>query len=122
LRGRGKLRSFGKSRQLIVEQLEDRSLPSVSLPVQLDFGTATSPVAKGAIQVIPVAYSQSQGFGWQDATGIVARNRSITNALTRDFHKGPSGSFLVDLGKGTYAVTVTLGDALVRRDRVSLWL
>jgi parallel beta-helix repeat protein len=106
--------------RLGLELLEDRLTPSPT-SAHFDFGTDSSPVAPGYTGVPLVAYTPSQGYGWQSLTGLGALDRGTANPLTRDFHYGPSGTFLVDLANGYYAVRPTLGDALALHDDEALW-
>src|SRR5262245_47803902 len=97
---------------LRLEQLESRDLLSA---YHLDFGTVNngvpSPVAPGYVGVALTAYSPSVGYGWDNLTGLSATDRGTSDPLTRDFHSGPDGTFLIDLPNGTYDVSPTLGDA-----------
>src|SRR5262249_28720425 len=101
-----------------LEQLERREVMSQTT-FHLDLGTSSSPVASGYQRVPLVNYSAAQGFGWQSTSGLSAVNRN-GSALTRDFHSGPSGTFLVDLPNGTYNVTLTMGDAKATHDHVNV--
>jgi PKD repeat protein len=99
--------------------LEERLLLS---GYHYDFGTTTSPVASGYTGVPVVAYSSTQGYGWSDTSGITAVDTGTGTALTRDFHQGMDGTFLVDLPNGTYEVQPWLGDATASCDDVNLLL
>ncbi|HXG08499.1 MAG TPA: Calx-beta domain-containing protein [Gemmataceae bacterium] len=91
-------------------------------PFRFDFGTADSPIALGFAQVTETTvYNPVQGFGWQSGT-IRSVDRGSPNALEQDFNSLRQGTFAVDLPNGEYLVTVTLGDALARRDRVEVLL
>src|SRR5262245_20452333 len=109
---------------LTLEQLEKRELlaTSVPLPLHLDFGSSTSPVAFGDIGVPVAGYSSTRGYGWLSTTGISAVDRGTSNPLTRDFHQGHDSTFLVDLAPGTYNVTLTLGDAKDDRSNIAVWI
>jgi hypothetical protein len=100
-----------------LEELEPRRLLS---SYHFDFGTATSPVAKGYTGVPLVAYTPQQGYGWASLTGLSAVNEATGQALTGDFHTGADGTFLVDLPNGSYDVMPSLGDALAAHT-VNLW-
>lgn len=109
-----------------VEQLEERQLMATNLAVplapalQLDFGTAKSPVAPGYTQVTPTTYSAAKGLGWQSTSGLTAINRNSGDPLTTDFHRGRNSTFLVDVPNGTYQVTALLGDTSNPLDRVNI--
>jgi PKD repeat protein len=106
-----------------VEALEQRELMAsgLAVPLHFDFGQARSPVASGYTGVSLVAYTQDQGYGWQNLTGLSAIDRQTSNPLTTDFVRGTDATFQVDLASGTYDVTPTLGDASFARDAVALW-
>src|SRR5262245_25567340 len=113
-----------KSRsQLTCEALEERQMLDAGA-LSFDFGTATSPVAPGYTRVSPITYSSTLGFGWDNATGIVARDYSppAKNPLTRDVHIGVNQAFFVDLPNGDYNVTPVLGNPKVYTDNVSVFL
>lgn len=107
-----------------LESLEDRHLPSTASPASylFDFGTAKSPVAPGATRYTGTAYNTTQGYGWLNLGSIKGVDRGTSNPLTRDFHQGPGGQFLVDLPNGTYDVSITVGDAKAAHDRMAVWL
>lgn len=88
-----------------------------------DFGTGTSPVAPGAVNVSSQAFNATLGFGWaKNAAGLDSRDRGTVDPLTRDFVFGRDGTFLVNLANGTYTVTATIGDAIVAHDNVGIWI
>lgn len=117
-------RPRSQRRRPILEALEDRCVPATTSPISLlyDFGTAKSPVASGATQVKLTSFSQTQGFGWASLSGLSATDRGTSNPLTRDFHQGGDGRFVVNLPDGTYNVTVTVGDARAKHAGMALWL
>lgn len=91
------------------------------LPVQaegqtlkFDFGTETSPVMEGFIQVHNnLLYTSEKGYGLTAPTN--ARNRSGGDALSNDFViPGATNpyTFLADVPNGKYEVTVYSGDLL----------
>jgi PKD repeat protein len=106
-----------------VEQLEKRELLASALvaPLHFDFGTTTSTVAPCYIGVPAVAYTSSQGYGWQDVTGVIATDRHTGDPLTSGMARSPDATFLVDLANGTYEVTPTLGDVKWVHDDVSIY-
>src|SRR4051812_21287332 len=92
--------------RLQVEPLEERWLLSKGVTnVLLDFGTGSSPREPRAVQVPLRSYTASRGYGWESLAGLTAHDRGGPNALTRDFHAGRAGTFLVDVPDGTYDVT-----------------
>src|SRR5262245_27725585 len=119
IRQHGTARKQHRSARLRVEPLEHRVVPTATL--DLDFNTNSSPTPIGYTGVKPVAYSASTGMGWQDLTGMLALDRSTSNALTRDFQYGTDGTFLADVPNGTYDVVVGLGDPSAAHDMVSVW-
>ena len=79
-----------------------------------DFGTETSPVMAGWLQVHNnMLYTPERGYGLTSAAN--ARNRSGGDDLTNDFViPGASNpyTFLADVPNGAYDVTVYAGDLL----------
>jgi PKD repeat protein len=113
------LRQPFRSTKLGTELLEDRLLLS---GYYYDFGTSSSPVALGYTGVPVVAYSSTLGYGWSNTSRITAVDTGVGSALTRDFHAGADGTFLVNLANGTYLVQPLLGDATAIHDNVNLYL
>jgi PKD repeat protein len=106
-----------------IEALEQRDLMSsgLAVPLHFDFGPATSPVAPGYTGVSLVAYTQTQGYGWQSLTGLGPVDRQTGNLVTGDFIRAKDATFLVNVPNATYDVTPTLGDALFARGAVEIW-
>jgi fibronectin type 3 domain-containing protein len=76
-----------------------------------DFGSATSPVADGYLQVAnTMVYEPARGYGLDRQTTF--RDRGTPDPLLRDFTNGAGYAFLVDLPAGDYHVTVYSGDAI----------
>lgn len=76
-----------------------------------DFGTPTSPVAEGYLQVAnTMVYDSALGYGLDRVTS--SRDRGTADPLLRDFTNGNGYAFLVDLPDGDYHVTVHSGDAI----------
>src|SRR5438105_3974591 len=107
--------------RLRVELLEDRRLMATGATSFLfDFGTAVSPVAPGAIAVVPkTLYGPALGYGWATSPAG-ATDRGTSDPLTRDFNYGTANTFQVDLPNGLYNVTPTVGDAS-DASRESIW-
>ena len=83
-------------------------------PTRFDFGTPNSPDATGYAPVnSSTAYTAGRGFGW--LTGKVGDTDrgpvAGTSELTRSLEQTTDATFAVDLPDGTYAVTLTTGDA-----------
>ena len=68
-----------------------------------------------------IAYAATRGYGWASLAGLHSNDRGTTDLVTRNYHSGTDGTFLVDLGNGTYNVTVTLGDARASHDDLAVW-
>ncbi|WP_448003555.1 rhamnogalacturonan lyase family protein [Agromyces bauzanensis] len=88
---------------------------------RFDFGTATSPVAGGYLQVAnTTSYTAEAGFGVVPADGVtlISRWRSTDGSVVpidpvnNDFVAGSTWQFLVDVPNGEYDVTVLSGDEL----------
>lgn len=100
--------------------------PTPELLQSYDFGTSSSPVGSGAIQVTnTTVYSTESGFGWTDGT-IDSRDRGSSSGddLTRDFNVTTAGTFVVDVleDEAIYDVTIVMGDLLAARDEMGLFL
>lgn len=86
-----------------------------------DFGTSTSPVAPGYVQVTEATTYTAGAFGWTSASNAQSVDRSSQpDPLKRDFvMSGTSApTFRVDLPNGNYAVTVTMGDQDAAHDKM----
>ena len=88
---------------------------------RFDFGTATSPVADGYLQVAnTTAYTAELGYGVVPGDGVtlISRHRTTDgsvvpiDAVKNDFVAGPNWQFLADVPNGQYDVTVLTGDEL----------
>ncbi len=96
------------------------SLPSEGA---FDFGASGSPVESGYTQVTgSTLYSVGIGYGWTSIAGLSSRDRTLPNALNRDFvQSGTEHTFNVDLANGDYQVTVTIGDQSFMHDLVDVY-
>lgn len=105
-----------------IEEFEERQLlnGTIGIPALLDFGRGNSPVAPGAVKITPVAYTTTLGYGWEYVSSIRAIDRGTGDPLIRDFHRGTSGTFLLDLPNGSYQVSAVLGDPQNPLDRVDI--
>jgi len=119
LRGQPNRRTKQRTLRLHFDQLEVRDVPSATLA--LDFDTQASPTAVGYTKAKLTTYTPTNHFGWQSKTGMNAINRSVGNALNRDFHTGRDGTFLADVPNGEYDLVIGLGDPSYARDRMWLW-
>lgn len=100
--------------------------PTPLLLQTYDFGTSSSPVGSGAIQVSHGSvYSAESGFGWTEGT-IDSRDRgsSAGDDLSRDFNVTTAGTFVVDVLEeaAIYDVTIVMGDLLAARDEMGVFL
>jgi len=93
------------------------AVPPAFSGLQIDFGTATSPVAAGYTGVTAADnYSAGVGYGWEAGSSLASRDRDpgsgdlLRDQVAVDFGSS-SGTFLVDLANGEYEVTITLGDS-----------
>lgn len=88
-------------------------------PFNFDFGTATSPVASGYVQVTDqTAYNASTGYGWGDTTQVTSQYRSSnSDPLRADWCTVSTNRtpFYLDLTNGHYFVSVLAGDASTNR-------
>jgi fibronectin type 3 domain-containing protein len=106
----------GKDPNLVLNAIElrPRSHPN------FDFGTATSPVAEGYLQITPATtYESWRGYGLTAGT-LSARDRGTTDPRTRDFVFGTQAEFAVDMLDGFYDVDVTIGDAAAAHDAMAV--
>lgn len=112
LRNKRPSRSPSRRRLSIVEALERREYLTTSpMPMQFDFGTATSPVAAGYTQVSDqTKYSVSQGYGWISGS-IGSRDMGAGATPIRYYDYTTDGTFAVDLPNGYYSVTLATGYA-----------
>lgn len=103
------------------EQLESRTLlDGGGWSAALDFGVQQSPVQPGFRQVLPLAYSASEGLGWVNPKAIFGLDRGGSDALRRDGHQGSKNTFLVDMPNGLYDITPTIGRISGAVDQISI--
>src|SRR5204863_150573 len=112
------IRTRPVSARLQLESLEDRWLLSTAL--HLDFGTGSEAAAPGYTAVPLAIYTPAAGYGWASLSGLKAMDRGTVDPLTRSFHQGAAGTFLMDLPNGVYDITPTIGDSLLRHDFMAL--
>jgi len=108
----------GKDPNLVLNAVEimPRAQP------RFDFGTATSPVAEGYLQVTPATtYESWRGYGWTAGT-LSARDRGTADPRARDFVFGTKAEFAVDMFDGVYDVDITMGDAAAAHDAMAVTL
>ena len=80
-------------------------------PFNFDFGTPSSPVAAGYMQVSErTGYSAAAGYGWGDTNLVSSRDRGGSDFLARDFCLPANTPFYLDLSNGDYIVSVLSGD------------
>jgi fibronectin type 3 domain-containing protein len=90
---------------------------------KFDFGTAASPVAAGYTKAAPgTTFSTATGYGWTSGTINSADRGAASSDVNRDFNSTSDGTFAVNVANGTYTVTVTIGDATSRRDKMAVYL
>jgi hypothetical protein len=83
-----------------------------------DFGTANSALEENHQRVsATLDYTSERGYGWLNGqrTALDRGSNASTSPLTQDFIETPLAEFAVDLERGIYEVTVTMGDASQRR-------
>jgi fibronectin type 3 domain-containing protein len=81
------------------------------LPVMVDLGTATSPLAAGYTRGTHSSpYSPGAGFGWLGGI-LQSRDRGTADPLRRDLVFTPRGLLGLFVPNGVYDVMLTLGDA-----------
>jgi fibronectin type 3 domain-containing protein len=108
----------GKDPNVVVDAIEltPRALP------RFDFGTPTSPVAEGYVQVTPAtAYAAWRSFGWLSGT-LSSRDRGAGSDPERDFVFTKSAEFAVDVLDGVYDVSITMGDSTGSHDLMAITL
>ncbi|QKJ21283.1 fibronectin type III domain-containing protein [Microbacterium hominis] len=82
-----------------------------------DFGTGTSPVAEGWIEIDATSlYTEEAGYGITAVTGTALFSRDRTgdqpDPMLGDFLASTDYEFAVDVPDGAYMVKATIGDAL----------
>ncbi|WP_430539971.1 OmpL47-type beta-barrel domain-containing protein [Neobacillus drentensis] len=96
------------------------SIPAAALQVsaaetpltkKFDFGTPSSPVTEGYLQVSSeTSYSAEKGYGFADPSKVSSADRKTADKLKSDFISTTGTAFNVDLPNGDYTVTVVSGD------------
>ncbi len=97
------------------------STPPLPGARNFDFGTSTSPVAPGYVQVTEATSYTAGAYGWTAPSHAESRDSStLSDALRQDFvMSGTSApTFRVDLPNGNYAVTVIMGDPDAAHDNM----
>jgi fibronectin type 3 domain-containing protein len=90
---------------------------------KFDFGTATSAAAAGYTRVGPgTTFTPAVGYGWTAGTIGAADRGATASDVNRDFNSTADGTFAVNVANGTYSVTLTIGDATTRRDKMAVYL
>ena len=92
-----------------------------------DFGTETSPLARGFTRVTALTeYNAIRGFGWLNNSGpsiqSVDMPGRVATDLNRDFVVFQDATIAVDLPNGIYDVSVGLGDPARSHDRVQIFV
>jgi hypothetical protein len=91
-----------------------------------DFGSSTSPVQTGWVQVTNnTLYSSQLGYGWDNK--VTATNLNVTPPdypnMLRDFNKGNKDrTFEIDLAAGTYSIELYFYDNNNNTDNWSVYL
>ena len=95
------------------------------IAARFDFGTATSPVQAGYLQVTQATvygiHAGNLTYGWQSGS-ILSTNRTTGTALQRDINYTRDGTFAVAVPNGSYQVTVMMGDVQYAHDRMGVFL
>ncbi len=95
--------------------------PPVANARNFDFGTSTSPVAPGYVQVTEATAYVPGAYGWTTASNATSVDRGLpSDPLRRDFVTSSTSAptFRIDLPNGTYAVKVTQGDNVAAHDNM----
>ncbi len=90
-----------------------------------DFGTPTSPIQAGYLQVTSdMTYNPTRGYGWvsNPVLGSVRKSGGNPLDLTIDGIANPDIIFRTDLPNGIYGVTLYYGDADYTHDQVGVYL
>jgi hypothetical protein len=108
--------SGGRDPNVVLNAVQVRPRPQP----RFDFGTATSPVQEGYIQVTPATtYEAWRGHGFLPGT-LAARDRGTVNLLARDFVFAPQLELAVDVLDGVYDVAITFSDATAVHDMMEV--
>jgi transcriptional regulator CtsR len=92
---------------------------------RFDFGTTSSPVESGYLQVTQnTSYPSGTTvtFGWWQAQSLTGRDTGSGSALDRDANITTDGTFRVDVVNGTYQVDMRLGELYGAHDRTGVFL
>jgi len=91
-------------------------------PPRFDFGTATSNVEPGWVQVTEkTIFADDQGYGWS-AGAVASRDRGSGTRLRQDFNFSRDAVFSVEVLDGSYSVTITMGDSAAGHDQMGVGL
>lgn len=79
------------------------------ISAKFDFGTASSPIETGYFRVAPsTKFTTKLGYGWKAGT-ISAADSQLGTALDEDCNYTKDGTFVMNVPKGTYVVSMLLG-------------
>ena len=108
----------GNDANVVVNAVEVAAPP----PSRFDFGTPTSNVEPGWVQVTEKSLlAGGQGYGWSAGT-VASRDRGSGTRLRQDFNFSRDAMFSVEVVDGSYSVTITMGDAAAAHDQMGVGL
>ncbi len=91
-------------------------------PARFDFGTPTSNVEPGWVQVTEKSlFADGKGYGWSAGT-VASRDRGTGTWLRQDLNFSRDAVFSVEVVDGSYWVTITMGDAAGGHDQMGVGL
>lgn len=94
-----------------ITEEEELDLPEETLHLMFDFGSASSPVEDGYLQVTnTMQYTDERGYGINK--NVDQRDRGAPDPLRRDFIINNDYEFMVDLPNGDYFIRIIAGDEI----------
>jgi fibronectin type 3 domain-containing protein len=113
----------GSDGNWVLNALTIEGAPPPPTEASFDFGTGSSPVEAGYIQVTEYTlYSGASGYGWVSTSGLSSRDRGVPDDLRSDFvFSSAEKTFSVDLANGVYQLTVVMGDHNFRHDNIDVY-
>ncbi|MEM6820670.1 MAG: hypothetical protein AAF558_01840 [Verrucomicrobiota bacterium] len=89
--------------------------------LKIDFDKASTPTEPEYLRFEVAGYSPALGYGWNNPSGILSRDRNSGGSLFRDIHMDNEEKvFLIDVANGRYRIRLFIGDKLGPKDNIDI--
>lgn len=120
-----RVRAYNVAGDSVYSNEADATTSSQPFSARFDFGTASSPVEPGYLQITQnTSYPSGTSVvcGWSQAQSLSGRDIGIGSNLDRDANITMDGIFQIDVPNGTYQVDMRLGELYYAHDRTGVFL